>query len=148
MYFFLKNVHSYWAYLAIIAIAVSTIYFLLSFRKKRSFSSKDKKLAMLTMTVIHVQFLLGLVLYFVSPRVQLGLEDMAATMKDSELRFYVIEHISVMLLSVILVTIGYSKAKRAATDLKKFKLLYVFYGIGMFLLLSRIPWGEWVGAIV
>jgi hypothetical protein len=65
---------------------------------------------------------------------------MAAAMKDAVMRFWVIEHLILMVLSIILITIGYSKSKRAATDEAKFKLLAIFFGIALVLILMGIPW--------
>jgi len=65
---------------------------------------------------------------------------MGATMKDKNLRFWTVEHTSTMVLGIILITIGYSKAKRLSDAVAKHKSLAIFYGIGLLLILSRIPW--------
>ena len=93
-----------------------------------------------------MQFLIGLVLFFVSP---LGLQSitnngMGVVMKDSTLRLYAIEHPTVMLLTAVFITIGYSKHKKKLTSGPKFKMLAIFYTIALVLLLSRIPWASWL----
>ena len=46
--------------------------------------------------------------------------NFAAAMKDSTLRFFAVEHLSGMLLAVVIAQVGYSISKRAVTDRGKF----------------------------
>jgi len=61
-------------------------------------------------------------------------------MKDSTLRFYAVEHISVMVIAIILVTIGYRIAKSSKTEYTKYKRIFWYFFIALVLMLSRIPW--------
>jgi len=106
----------------------------------RAFNANDKKLAMFSMITLHIQLLIGLGLYFMSPTVAAATNDMGAAMKDSALRFWAVEHISMMVIAIALVTIGYSKSKRANTDKAKFKSITTFYIVGLVLVLVSIPW--------
>jgi membrane protein DedA with SNARE-associated domain len=84
----------------------------------------------------HIQLLGGLILYFISPYVKFE----GGVMKDAVARFYTVEHISMMLIAVALITIGYSKAKRAANSAAKGKTTFWFYLIGLLVILAAIPW--------
>ncbi|MGK0387172.1 MAG: uncharacterized BrkB/YihY/UPF0761 family membrane protein [Patiriisocius sp.] len=146
MYQAIQHVHSYWAYLVVLAVIVATLNAVFSFFSKKEYSYKDFRLALFTLIVTHLQFLIGLILFFVSP---LGLQSisnngMGAVMKDSTLRLYAIEHPTVMLLTAVFITIGYSKHKKKLTSHPKFKMLALFYTIALVLLLSRIPWSSWL----
>lgn len=145
MYSTLKFVHSYWAYLVLIVILIATINALISFFSKKEYGPKDFRLALFGLIVTHLQLLIGLILYFVSP---LGLQSltnngMGTVMKDSMLRLYAVEHPTVMILTVVFITIGYSKHKKKLVSKPKFKMLAIFYTIGLILMLSRIPWDQW-----
>jgi len=48
-----------------------------------------------------------------------------------------------MILAVALITIGYSKAKKAISATSKYKAIIIFYSIGLCFILSRIPWSVW-----
>jgi predicted acyltransferase len=63
-----------------------------------------------------------------------------AWMKNASQRFYGMEHLLLMLLAIVLITIGSAKAKRASTDEKKFKTTYLFFTLGLVLILAGIPW--------
>ena len=87
----------------------------------------------------HIQLLVGFILYFVSP---LGSEAFGL-MKDAALRLTSLEHPLTNIIAIVLITIGWSKHKKAATSEAKFKSIALFYGLGLALILSRIPWSLW-----
>ncbi|WP_310994343.1 hypothetical protein [Aequorivita marina] len=141
----LQFIHSYWAYLVLLIVVLATLNALAGFFSKREYGAKDFRISLFALIVVHIQFLIGLILYFVSP---LGLQNitnngMGVVMKDSTFRLYAVEHPFVMILTAIFITIGYSKHKKKLLSNKKFKTLSIFYTIALILMLSRIPWGQW-----
>ena len=112
---------------------------------KKEYGPKDFRLALFALIVTHLQFVIGMILYFISP---LGLKNivnsgMGEVMKNSDYRLFAVEHPIVMLLTVVLITIGYSKHKKKLVSGPKFKALTIFYSIALILMLSRIPWAQW-----
>lgn len=145
MYTTVQFVHSWWAYLVLLVAIIATFNALAGHFGKRDYQPKDFRLALFTLIVTHLQFLIGMILFFVSP---LGLKSisnngMGTVMKDSTLRLYAVEHPSMMLLAVVLITIGYSKHKKKLVSGGKFKNLAIFYTLGLVVMLSRIPWSQW-----
>ncbi len=145
MYTTLQFLHSYWAYLVLLIVTLATFNALIGYFAKKEYNPKDFRISLFALIVSHLQLLLGLVLYFVSP---LGLKSisnngMGAVMKDSELRLNAIEHPMIMILMVVFITIGYSKHKKKLVSTPKFKMLAIFYTIALILMLSRIPWNQW-----
>jgi hypothetical protein len=61
-------------------------------------------------------------------------------MKNSYARFFAVEHISMMLIAIILIHIGRSKTKKAISDISKHKTSFWFYFIALILILASIPW--------
>ena len=91
--------------------------------------------------LMHLQFVLGLVLYFfLSPWTTQAFQDFGAAMKDANLRFWAVEHLLLMILAVASVQIGRSKSKKSAAAKKKFKFQLIFFTIGLVLLVLGIPW--------
>ncbi len=136
MYTGLNHAHSglRWIALLLLILAVG-----IAFRRLRSpdgFKDSHRRIALFGLIVTHLQLVIGLVLYFISPKVQF----VAGVMQDKILRFYTVEHITVMLIAIALITIGYSKMKRRDTDDGKFRALATYYGIGLLLILISIPW--------
>jgi hypothetical protein len=54
-----------------------------------------------------------------------------------------LEHPLINIIAIVLITIGWSKHKKAANNDAKFQSIAIFYGIGLVLILSRIPWSLW-----
>lgn len=144
MYTGLKHFHSYWAYLVLIALVIAFVNALIGVSAKKDFTSKDRMLSLLALIASHTQLLFGIVLYFVSPITESARSNMGTAMKDSTLRLYALEHPLVMLISIILITVGFSKAKKLSDSDKKFRTIMGFYGLALLFVLSRIPWNAWL----
>lgn len=141
----LQFIHSYWAYLTLIVVILATLNALIGFFSKREYAAKDFRISLFGLIVSHIQLLIGLALYFVSP---LGLQNitsvgMGTVMKDSTFRLYAIEHPMMMILAIVFITMGYSKHKGKLLSHKKFKTLAIFYSLALVVMLSRIPWSQW-----
>jgi hypothetical protein len=61
-------------------------------------------------------------------------------MKNPQLRFFGMEHILLMVLAAVLITIGRKKAEKAVDPAKKHKLIAIWYVIGLILIFLAIPW--------
>lgn len=136
MYNILKHAHSGFRWIVLILLIAAVVNALMNFQAKNGYQEKDRKLGLFTLIAAHLQLLFGFILYFISPYVQFG----ANTMKDSMLRFYTVEHLIMMIVSIALITIGYSRAKKRVDAAQKFKTTFWFYAIALLLILAAIPW--------
>jgi membrane-associated HD superfamily phosphohydrolase len=139
MYEFIQKFHSGWAFLTILVLVIAVVNSLLGKRSNKEFTSKDRKIALFALIGTHTQLLVGLVVYFSSP---LGLAALGQ-MKEASLRLTSLEHPLINIIAIVLITIGWSKHKKATTSEAKFKSIAIFYGLGLVLILSRIPWRLW-----
>ncbi|SIN79116.1 hypothetical protein [Algoriphagus halophilus] len=144
MYTGLQHLHSGLAYLVLLALIIIVIYALLGSLSNRQFTDKDRKIALIGFILSHLQLTVGLILYFVSP---LGFEMLksGSAMSDPAVRLTAVEHPLVNIIAIVLITIGYSKAKKGSIPRARFRSIYMMYAIGLVLLLSRIPWVTWLG---
>ena len=140
----MKNVHSYWAYLVLAILIFAVINAILGLCKKKQFTDKDLRIGLFALIVSHIQLLIGLVWYFMSPWFSALKEDAVGVMKEKSLRLLAVEHPITMILAIVFITIGWSKHKKKTTDSAKFKTFAIFYGIGLLLILSKIPWNNWL----
>ncbi len=145
MYDIVKTLHSYWAYLVLIVLIIATANALIKTFGGKEYSAKDFRKSLFTLIVSHIQLLIGLILYFVSPRFELWSELGGGVMSNSLARLYLVEHPLVNIIAVALITIGYSKHKKKLTSKSKLKTIAIFYTIALVLFLSRIPWSSWIG---
>lgn len=139
MYTILQKFHSGWAYIALLVLVIAVVNAIIGMSSKKEFTAKDRKIALFGLIGIHVQLLIGLILYFVSP---LGLASFGQ-MADKALRLTSLEHPLLNLIAIVLITMGWSKHKKLVTSESKFKTFTIFYGLGLVLILSRIPWSLW-----
>ncbi len=132
MYPILKHAHSglRWVVLVLLILAVVSAY------RSWKGGAAGSRLPLYAMAAAHVQLLLGLWLYFISPYVKFS----EGFMKDPMLRFYSVEHLSLMLLAIFTITIGYSRAKRKAADAARGRTTFMYYVIALLLILLAIPW--------
>jgi hypothetical protein len=140
MYQFIQKFHSGWAYVALLLLIIAVVNALLGFSSKKEFTARDRKIALFGLIGIHTQLLVGMILYFVSP---LGFRSLGQ-MADKALRLTSLEHPLINIIAIALITIGWSKHKKLVTSASKFKTFSIFYGIGLLLILSRIPWKMWL----
>ncbi len=143
MYTGLLHLHSTLRYILLLLLVVTVIKASISIFGNKHFTEGDRKLGLYTLIATHLQLVVGLVLYFVSPVIEAGMADIGETMKNSTMRFYVVEHFVTMILAVLFITIGYSRVKRTKEENKKVLRTAVFYGIGLVLVLLRMPWDRW-----
>ncbi|MCK0130313.1 hypothetical protein MWU59_02260 [Flavobacteriaceae bacterium F08102] len=135
----MKIVHSYWAYLVLLILVLAVVNALIGMSKKKPFAEKDLRISLFALIVTHIQLLIGLGWYFMSP----WYKSMKEIGVDTSNRLLAIEHPLMMLVGIIFITIGWTKHKKQTTDAGKFKSLAIFYGIGLLLILARIPWQQW-----
>lgn len=139
MYSTFKFLHSYWAYIVVIVVLLASFNAILGMAKKKEFEAKDFRLALFSLIVSHIQLLIGLAIYFMSPMYKsmkvVGVNDIN--------RQLAIEHPITMIIAIVLITVGYSKHKKQRTSAAKFKILAITYSLALVAILSMIPWSNW-----
>jgi heme A synthase len=138
MYTGIRHLHSTLAYVLLAGLLISILYFVFAYIQNKKY---NRKMALLGFITSHLQLLVGLIAYFVSP---VGLNNLGGdAMKDSIQRLYAVEHPLTMIIAIVLVTLGYSKSKKATNDKKANGTVLAYYVIALILILSRIPWHVW-----
>ena len=144
MYVGLKHLHSFLPYLLITLLFFVFVQSLTAYFRQNPHTEGHRKNGLILLIVAHTQFLVGGILYFISPMSKAGLNNIGAAMKDSTLRLYTIEHPLMMILAIIFITIAYSKSKKDISSHLKYKIKSIYSGLALVLILSRIPWSAWL----
>lgn len=140
-YSFALLLHNLLRYGIILIALVAIIQSLNAYFKTLPYENKHNKLAVILIAFVHSQLLLGIILYgFLSPITQAGFADIKSTMADASIRFWVVEHISIMILAVALFQIGKIKIKKAAENQKKHQLTFSFFIPALLLVFLMTPW--------
>ena len=134
LYSFFKYFHSGFRYIVIILVVLAIVRALAGWFGKQPYGEGNRKLNLFAMISMHTQFLLGIILYFLSPFVVFA----KTTMKDPSLRYWTVEHITMMLIAIALVTIGHARSKRIAVPEGKHKAIAIFYTLAFIVVVVAI----------
>ncbi|MFD0799075.1 hypothetical protein ACFQZJ_16495 [Maribacter chungangensis] len=144
MYETIQMLHSYLAYAALGILLLAVANALTGLISKRIFDmGKDLRLSLFALILCHIQLLIGLILYFVSPSGLSAIQEFGMGGLTSAARLLAVEHPFINIIAIVLITVGWSRHKKFVEGNKKFKSIAIFYGLGLLLILSRIPWGTW-----
>lgn len=106
---------------------------------KQDYTSNHRLSATLLVASVHLQVLIGLILYFTRGWAG-NWAKMPEIMSNAVLRFFTMEHLVGMLLAAVLIQIGSSKSKRQTETAKKHKTAFVFFTLGFIIIFLSIPW--------
>jgi hypothetical protein len=107
---------------------------------RAAWTAQEKRAGLIFTTALNVQLLIGLLLYLVSPFMQALLQNVSEAMRNDRARFFLIEHLTIMVFAIIAAQLGYSLAKRASTDRAKFMRSSIGYTLAGILIIIGIPW--------
>jgi asparagine N-glycosylation enzyme membrane subunit Stt3 len=131
IYEILKNAHSGWRYVVILLLFAAFITALSGYIGKKEYTEGNRKLNVFALISTHIQLVLGLILYFMN-------DWYKADSTTAIGRYWKMEHISIMLIAVVLITIGNSKSKKAIGDKLKHRSIFVYFGIALLLITVAI----------
>lgn len=131
----LLHTHSALRYLILAGLLVIVIRSLVGWMNKKPYTGFDNKASLYLFIFTHIQLLIGLVQYFVTSNV---VQFNEGTMKNKELRYWAVEHITIMLIAVVLITVARVSAKKMTTDEARHKRMFVFNALALLLILVAI----------
>lgn len=134
--------HSWNRWLILIAGIIVIASAIKGVTSKSGYSPFQRKWALIFLSSLHLQLLIGLIMYFfLSPITMQALSDFGAAMKDSVLRFWAVEHAFVNLLAIGLAQTGSILVKRSADSAGKNRKTLIWTSVAMLLILMMIPMG-------
>ena len=143
MYTFLIFLHSWLRWILLILGLIVIIRSYIGWFGDKSYLKSDNTMSVILVSIFHIQLVLGLLLYFVySPIVRSAFQDFGMAMKDSQLRYWAVEHIFIMIFSIVIAQVGRVKIKKAHSAINKHKNAAIYFTLAFILILSRIPWDQ------
>lgn len=134
MYSILVHSHSGIRYISLILLILLMVRGIKGLKSAKLLPG-DKRILTFTTISLHIQIIIGFVLYFISPKVVFS----ASTMGTDILRFFTMEHILMMLIGIGFVTVASVKAK-SQNSVKSYKTILIYGGLGFVIILAGIPW--------
>lgn len=127
----LKDAHSGWRYLVMILLLAAITTAVSGWLGKKAYTEGNRKLNLFTLISAHIQLLMGLILYFMNSwykaesSVALG-------------RYWKMEHISMMIFAVILITVGNARSKRFDSAKGKHKSIAIYFSLALLIIIGAI----------
>jgi hypothetical protein len=104
-------------------------------------TDSDAAAARWWVTALDVQFLLGLLLYFVlSPLTRGAFSNMGAAMRDPSVRYFVADHAGIMLVAIVVAHVAVARVRRSRTDSARFQTAAIWLGISLAAIIGFVPW--------
>lgn len=130
-YDILKSAHSGWRYIVFILLLIAVIQALAGWFGKKAYTEGNRKLNVFTLISAHIQLLAGLALYFIGGWYK---ADSSAALG----RYWKMEHISIMVIAIILITVGNAKSKKVTDAVAKHKTIAIFFGLAFVFIVAAI----------
>ena len=135
MYSMLLHSHSGIRWIVLILLVLAVVNNGMKWQSGKAFTTTDRKLNLFTMISAHIMLLLGLGLLFISPKVKIGEGGM-----NEVARFFMTQHMTWMIVAIILISIGNIRSKKLIGDSIKFKAAFIPFLLALVAILYAIPW--------
>ncbi|RLJ77667.1 cytochrome B [Pedobacter alluvionis] len=128
----LKSAHSGWRYVVFLLLIIAVAKALAGWFGNKTYTEGDRKLNVFALISAHIQLLIGLVLYFSEGWYKLSSAGAPAV------RYFKMEHITMMVVAIILITVGNAKSKKLTEAVAKHRTIAIFFGLALILIIIAI----------
>jgi uncharacterized membrane protein YdjX (TVP38/TMEM64 family) len=140
MYPTLLTLHSLVRWLVLISLLFAIFRAYRGWFFRKHFSRLDNSVRHWTATISHIQLIIGLLLYSVSPIIDFFLHNYKAAVHQRQFRFFGMEHSLMMIMAIAIITIGSALSKRKEIDNEKYKTMAIWFTVALLIILVSIPW--------
>jgi hypothetical protein len=141
MYLPVLVLHSLLRWLVLFAGLLAVVRAIAGVVTPRLWTPTDDRAGRLFVLSIDVQTLIGLLLYGVlSPITKGAFENMSVAMRDGTLRFWAVEHITMMLAALVLAHVGRARSKAGGADATRHRRAAIFFTLALVLVFMAMPW--------
>jgi hypothetical protein len=133
--------HSWVRWVVVIAGVLVVVRALVGMSGGKPWTSADDRGTLLFTIAMDIQLLLGVALYgWLSPITRAAFADMAASMRNPVLRFWVAEHFVGMIMALALAHVGRVVIRKKTEGGDKHRLTAMFMGVALVVIALSIPW--------
>lgn len=136
----LLTVHSYLRWLVLLAGVLAIAKMAKGYSSGSAYGPADRRYSAIFVGLFDLQFLIGLILYWVSPLTHGAMQNMPVAMQDPHTRFFVAEHPMMMFIALCVAHGASIWSRRATVDRAKFMRASLGFSLALGLVLAGIPW--------
>lgn len=140
MFATLLALHSLLRWLIVLSMVLAIVLAYRGWLTNKAYSRFNTWLHFITTGLASFQLGLGLWLYAKSTIVKYFLNNFSTALKQTQLRFFGMEHSSMMVLGIGLIIAGSIVAHRKKNSQEKFKTIAIWYSIAFIVIFFSIPW--------
>lgn len=140
MYQSLFSIHSIVRWLVLLSLVFAIFKAAKGYITNAAFSKADNAIRHWTATIAHIQLVIGILFYTQSPVVKYFWADVKEAVSNTEVLFFGLIHMALMLVAIVIITISSALAKRKETDREKFKTMLWWFSIALCIIIIAIPW--------
>ena len=129
-----------WVILILLIISIAKAY--TGWKQGRAFSQGDRRIWLFTLIASHTMLVIGIYQWLAGRYglLKTTLPEGESVMSSKFFRFFWVEHPLMMTIAIMLITLGYGKAKKPIADLQKYKHAFWLFVIALLLILVAVPW--------
>ncbi|MFD2285613.1 cytochrome B [Pedobacter petrophilus] len=128
----LKSAHSGWRYVVFLLLIIAVVKALSGWFGNKAYTEGDRKLNVFALISAHIQLVIGLVLYFSEGWYKLS------SAGAPDVRYFKMEHIAMMIIAIILITVGNAKSKKMTEAVAKHRTIAIFFGLALIIIIVSI----------
>lgn len=142
MYQALLGIHNIGRWVVLILLIAAIIKSASAMSGNKNFTGADKKVGLFLMISAHIMLLIGLYQWFAGPwgLQNIQTQGMKAVMQNDVSRFWAVEHITGMIVGIVLITIGRGSARKNISDKAKHTRSFWFYLFALIIIVASVPW--------
>lgn len=140
--YYLLPVHNILRWVIFILLVLAIISAASRMNSNHPFTKGQKSIGLFLMIAAHIQLLIGLYQWFVSGwGLNLIRENgFGGVMKNAAYRFWAVEHLTGMLIGIVLITIARGVSKKNYIDRTKHKRTFWLLFIALVIITLTVPW--------
>ena len=126
--------HSTIRYFVLLFLIMVVVRSLMGWMNKKEYTNMDDKYSLWLFMLTHTQLLIGFILFFVSSVVIFS----GASMKDATARYWLVEHNTMMLIAIVLISVARISIKKLTDNIAKHRRLFILNTIALLVILAAI----------
>jgi len=134
------SLHNVLRWVVLLLGVVLVVRSILGWLQKWDYQERDRKITSIFSGVFDLQILIGIILFFTKGWGGVLMNAPAEVMETASLRFFAVEHWTLMIVAAVLIHIGSAQVKKATESIKKYRRATVWFTIALLLTLASIPW--------
>ncbi len=109
---------------------------------RKTWTDSDASAVRLFVNMLSLQFVAGVLVYATSPLIRTGFSNIGDGMREPTIRYFMVEHVTVMIIAIAVAHIGAAKVRKAASDSARFQTATIWMGIAFAAVAGFVPWGR------